>query len=55
MIDQDALTTWLTDRARADTPIVGAIYQGALDRIKRGDFDTARAAIRTTTPKESTP
>jgi len=39
MIDAESLTAWLTDRAKSNTPLVGAIYQGLIDRIRRGEFD----------------
>lgn|GEM_PF-2125729 len=40
MIDTAALLAWLTARARdTRSPLVGAVYAGLVERIRRGDFD----------------
>lgn len=39
MIDKTRLLAWLKDRSHARSFLVGAIYQGLVDSIQRGDFD----------------
>ncbi len=38
-VDKVALLTWLGQRAQTENAVHGAIYDGLIARIKRGDFD----------------
>lgn len=38
-VDKAALLTWLGQRALTENAVHGAIYDGLIARIKRGDFD----------------
>lgn len=38
-IDRDALLAWLAHRAQTENAVHGAIYDGLIARVKRGDFD----------------
>ena len=43
MLDDRALLRWLDERASVTrSPLVGAVYAGLADRIRRGDFDEHR-------------
>jgi hypothetical protein len=42
-LDTSALLRWLDERAATTrSPLVGAVYRGLADRIRRGDFDRPR-------------
>jgi len=42
-IDKKKLLTWLDARAEPDrVPLVGAIYAGLAERLRRGEFDEDR-------------
>lgn len=38
-LDKHRLLAWLTERAQTKAPLVGAIYSGLADRVKRGEFE----------------
>lgn len=38
-IDRAALLAWLARRAQTENAVHGAIYDGLISRIKRGEFD----------------
>ena len=38
-LDRTALLVWLDSHDRDASPLVGAIYEGLTQRIRRGDFD----------------
>jgi hypothetical protein len=38
-VDKGALLAWLGARAQTEGPVPGAIYDGLIARVKRGDFD----------------
>lgn len=39
MIDRARLLAWLVEKAKARDVVVGAVYQGLADRVRRGEFD----------------
>ncbi|WP_291053673.1 hypothetical protein [Herbiconiux sp.] len=43
-VDKAALLEWLGRRAQTEGPVVGAIYDGMIARVKRGDFDEEEAS-----------
>jgi hypothetical protein len=38
-VDKQLLLLWLATRATTEGAVVGAIYDGLISRVKRGDFD----------------
>ncbi|WP_382307331.1 hypothetical protein [Herbiconiux sp. UC225_62] len=38
-VNKDALLAWLGRCAQTEGAVVGAIYDGLIARVKRGDFD----------------
>lgn len=38
-LNRDKLLAWLTAKAQHRTPLIGAIYAGLADRVRRGEFD----------------
>ncbi len=37
-VDEGRLLTFLDGRRQAATPLVGAVYDGLADRVRRGEF-----------------
>lgn len=42
-VDKEALLQWLAHRAETENAVHGAIYDGLIARVKRGDFDEKEA------------
>ncbi len=56
IVDLEALTAWLRERADRATPlIIAATYDGLRTRLERGDFATAAQTACAAAPREDDP